>query len=491
MNENSSKIKGKIVKSAKWTTGNSVLNMIYGPVYKIVLALLLKPIGFAYISACAVILNLGALLTRMGYSQALLVENSPEDTSFSSVFWMDIIKSTLLCVVIFLCAPFVEFYYELDGLKEMVTVLSACVFLSGASRTFMCYLQKELRVDIIVKIEILQVLLDGGFSVFFIWKMQSVFGYVMGTLISRMVTTTLFVIFGLRQGFKFRFNIDWKTLKKLRSYAASVSARQLFDYFIQIADELIIARLFADKSVLGFYYFAKDLISKPQAVITSSVSRVALSTVAKFNDNIQMVSRLFLKMTKYLSLVAFPVFVGIVLTATEFLPLLFGSEYIGATFYVQMFCIGAMISTISLSPGSAVLYAVKKPNTLLYIDLCVNIPYILTLLFMGRNGVICILIITVSRMILSSVLTQIFTRRAIGLSYVEYCRNIFIPFIGVVAMSIIVGICKWFLSALDFEIVKLIVSIAIGVVTYSTVLIIKEKEEIIGLLRTLQNRKGA
>ncbi|MBO5370214.1 MAG: oligosaccharide flippase family protein, partial [Clostridia bacterium] len=479
-------IKSKAVKSAKWTTANSVVNMVYGPIYKILLAMIISPTDFAYIAAIAVVLNLGDMLNKIGFSQALIVEEKTDFKQFSSVLWLDAFMSLIVGVAIVFCSSFVERYYQLENLSSMILVVAPCVLFSGLARTFRCYLQRELRVDIITRIDMLKLILDSTFSIVMILVTKSIFGYVIGTLIGSFSSMTCMMLCAFKHGYKIKFCIDFKLIKKIWNFAGFVTLRQVFDYIMNVADELLIARLFSDKSVLGFYYFAKDLISKPQGVITSAVSQVALSTVAKFSNDLKQVGNLYLTMTKFLAVVSFPVFAGLAVTAGEFVPLLFGSEYLGAVIYVQLFCIRSIFATYTLSPTSAVLYAIKKPNRLFAIDLANNIPYVILLLILGRFGMGWIMAVIMFRAFCVVLMSQIVTMKSIMLSIRKYLSELKVTFVATIMMVIGVFAIQTIIPDSASYLIELVASVAVGAVVYTVIMLKLEKSLITKLLGLLK-----
>lgn len=479
-------IKSKAIKSAKWTAAQSVLNMVYGPVYKILLAMIISPLGFAYISAILVVLSIGDLLNKIGFSQALIVEKDSGSKQFSTVFWIDLCSSLLVSGAIMLCSSWIDSFYELEGLKTMILLVGPCVLLSGLSRTFHCYLQKELRLDITVKIDVLKMLADTGFTMLFIVLTKSMIGYVIGTLISRFIMLVCYAWSAFRQGYRMGFYFDLQFLKKVKAFAGSVTFRQIFDYLVSKADELIIAAAFADKSVLGIYFFAKDMLAKPSQVIISAVSQVALSTLSKFADSVEKVAALYLKMSKYLVIAAFPILAGIAVTASEFLPALFGSEYSGAVVYIQCLAVSSMLSTVTFAPGSSVLYAMKKPKTVLGLDVMNNSVYLILMLLLARYGVIYILIAKVASTFFSVPMYHTVTRRSVNVSEKEYFKNVWVPVISTVLMVLcIIGLKLIVPESLGVW-VELIASVCIGAAIYIIILFTKEKatvKEILSMIK--------
>lgn len=487
--ESDKKIKSKVIKSAKWTTTKSIFNMAYGPVYKIVLALIVSPLGFAYISAIKAVLNIGDLLSRIGFSQALIVENDSGKKQFSTVFWIDLLTAFLTGVGIFIAAPWVEKFYELSNLKEMITVASVCVFLTGITRTFKCYLQKNLRLDINVKIDIIDIIVDTISTVVFIILMDDITGYIYGTLVSRFVYLALYAYCAFRQGYRMGFYFDKSFLYKVRNFAGSVSFRQIFDYFARIADELLIARLFEDKSILGIYYFAKDLIAKPGQVITTAVSQVALSALAKFTDNMEKFNAIYLKISKCLAIASFSVFGGIALTAGEFVPVLFGNEYIDAIIYVQCFAITSAISTVVTSPASAVLYAKRKPGAIMWLDIFNNAIYLLLLLLLGRFGVIYVLITKMISSCASIPLTNGVTRRALDMPMSRFAGNLKSVFLAAICMIIsVLGIKLLIPESLGY-LTELCVAVVVGVAVFLILMWKSERKMLLELISMIKGVK--
>src|SRR5699024_6305694 len=167
--------------------------------------------------------------------------------------------------------------------------------------------------------------------------------------------------------------------------------------------------------------------------------------LSKFKNNINQLGNLYNLITKYLGVIAFPLFFGLVSTSYLFIPLLFGEEWLASNNFFIIIALASIPSFLINNLASSVLYTLNKPNLVFSIELIVNGIYIILLLITSRlsNNIYLILGIYVIYLIFKPVVLQYHTNKYLKLSFDKYILSLKFSFVSSIIMVIMVNITKF------------------------------------------------
>lgn len=103
-----------------WTFSQQFGNQIVGFVVSMILARILMPEEFGLIGMIAIFISIGKALVDSGLTQSLIRSKDLDQEDFSTVFFFNLIASTIVYALIFFLAPLIANFYYRDVLTPLV-----------------------------------------------------------------------------------------------------------------------------------------------------------------------------------------------------------------------------------------------------------------------------------------------------------------------------------------------------------------------------------
>ena len=117
-------LKEKTAKGIFWGVLNGGTMQILNVVFGIVLARLLSPDDYAIVGVLAIFSSIATTLQSSGFESALVNLKKPTYNDYNSVFWFNVIVSSVLYVILFFAAPYIAQFYDEPRLTSLSRFLS-------------------------------------------------------------------------------------------------------------------------------------------------------------------------------------------------------------------------------------------------------------------------------------------------------------------------------------------------------------------------------
>jgi O-antigen/teichoic acid export membrane protein len=140
-----------------------------------------------------------------------------------------------------------------------------------------------------------------------------------------------------RHGFK----VSRQALRETFPFGAGLSTKRLLNFAAEYLDSLIVGRLFG-VTALGYYDKAFNTMNRVVDRVAFGPS-VFFRIFAILQDEPQRLRRAYEKVMVTISLIAFPVFAGLIIAAPQLIEVAYGSQWAAAVLPFQILCVaGAM-----------------------------------------------------------------------------------------------------------------------------------------------------
>lgn len=458
-------IKHSAARGLKWTGLFSVFNALTAPALKIFLARALTPTDFAHIAIVSLAVSASRLINNMGLSEAVIQRKDVSPREVSSVFFLTVMVSAVVAAALFLGAGAIQRFYGFASLQGLLQVVSLSVVISGSTSLFRVYLQKNLFFRETILSQIGRSLANLVTVVVLILLGYGLYGYAIGNIAGASVQAVMLVYFAKRKtDIKIRLYFGLREVAGFLKFSVFVSLKQVLTFASIHIDEVIIGKFLAPE-IFGIYFFAKDFLNKPHELIGSSFTQVLFPVFSRLNDSRERLRSAYLRITRTVSFLAFPIFVGIGLTAHLFVPVVFGQKWLPAVYIIQIFSSFGVFRVMTSNIASSLLYSINRPNTVFYIDLFTTGSYFLLLLGLSRFGLNAVLAMYGAFIFSKVALLQITVGRALGtplLSYFGQLRGAFLATLVMVGVTAV----PLFAFPLRSELVRFFASCGVGVVAY-------------------------
>lgn len=376
-------LRQKLKSGTIWAFIGHTLSQLLSLVTIIVLARLLSPQDFGVVAIAMVAWGVIRLFGNTGIGSKLIQQQSDIERYASAAFWLNLLIALCLFLFTTTIAPFVASFYNNPLLKPILVVLGLGFFLNGFGSIHSVLLIKELDFKKKVLVDITISLIINIIAI-----IMASTGYGVWSLIIPQVFCSPIRVYALWKICPWRPSLQFRILhwKRIITFGKYVLGSDMLRYVNLNADYAIIGR-FLGLFELGIYTFAYRLARFPVENIVWVMTSVAFPAFSKLQNDLNRLREVFLKMLNLLSLITFPLFIGLLSMANELVPVVFGEKWNAAIVPLQIIIGFALISSF-VSPCGQIVLALGKPKIEFKFNL-VQVPLLLLGVFIGvKYGII-------------------------------------------------------------------------------------------------------
>jgi teichuronic acid exporter len=341
-------INKELAKGTFWTAVGSYSHYIFAFIVSAILARLLVPADFGVVSMVLVYTGFVDLLAEFGISATVVQKRYLDRKGLSTVFWFALLIGLLLTGVSILIAPVIEAFFDFDGLRVVVQVMSIKLLLVSLGTVPQGLLQKRLAFKKIAVIEILTTILSGLIGI-----VLAFLGWGYWALVLQGISLRAFRVLGYFMSTKWLplFTLERESLKDVIGFSGNLLGFRVINYWARNADNLLIGR-FLGSVQLGFYNQAYTLMMYPIRMLTSIVNPAIQPVFATAQDEPQKIAPTYLLLLEMIALITFPLGVFLHLFAGPVIRVLWGNQWDASIPIFEVLAFLTMIQPVISTSGS-------------------------------------------------------------------------------------------------------------------------------------------
>ena len=348
-NKENMSLRSQSIKGVKWnavgtltTTGLQMLKLF-------ILARILTKADFGLLAIATMFLGFTEIFANMGLATGIIHKQDITRDQYSSVFWLNMMLSVGLYLLLCALTPLIAQYYGQPDLRRLIPLLSLQLVIDSIGKMFYTLKTKELDFKTIAVVQIVGVTIGVVLTVALALRGHGVFSLAYGVLVQEALTQGAYFVMGLR-AYRIRFHFRLSEIRELVSIGLYQLGMQVVDYAANKADIFLIGRFFSAE-VLGVYNLAKELLYKAVQLINPIVTNVAAPAFARFQDDKPKMRRSYSEVLHLLSFVNFPIFMAFFLFAEPLTVLLYGSGMAEMAWFVRVLSVWGMLQSIGNPAG--------------------------------------------------------------------------------------------------------------------------------------------
>lgn len=337
----------KIRTGIAWTTLAQVVGQSASLVITIILTRLLSPQDFGLVGMIYVFTGFATIFADMGFGAALVQNLDVQQRHKNAVFWLSIALGALITLILAAAAPYIASFYREPALQPLTVAISLVFFINAFTTVQFALLQKAMDFRTIAAVQLTGTVLSGligiclAFSGFGVWSIVAM--QIAAAAISVMV---LWIITPWRPN----FSVRWDALKDLSKFSRNLFGFRLFNYWALNADNLLIGR-YVGPAALGIYARSYYLLMVPVTQVSGVISNVMFPALSAIQKDVERVREMYLNAISVISLVTFPLMLGLLVVSRPFVLALFGDNWAGMIPILQVFCLLGAIQSIGTTGG--------------------------------------------------------------------------------------------------------------------------------------------
>jgi O-antigen/teichoic acid export membrane protein len=456
-----SEFRQRTINGITWSVVSRLGRMALMFVISVILARLLSPREFGLVAMITVITSFAAIFAELGFSAALVQKQDIQQEQLSSVFWLNVGAGLLLTLVFAAGAPLISRFYREPMLTPLTIFISTSFLISSLNIVQNTLLTKALDFRTLSIVELSAVLVAGIISIamalagFGAWSLAA-----QSVLISAVTAVLLWILSDWRPSLLFR----WTAVKALLGFSMSLFGTKVLNYWVRNIDYLLIGR-FLGSDPLGVYSRAYDVMLFPLASVSRVLSRVMFPSMSIIQENKPRVANLYLRMTRTIALITFPMMLGLFVTVEPFVLVVFGPQWIGMIPVLRILSLVGMTQSIGTLNGNLYL-SQGRADLQLKVGLVLKTNAILGIVIGLQWGIVGVAVGYAIASFINSYPSFYFAGRLVHLTFRELLRNLAGVFGCAAAMALLVWAAGMLLPAAWSQSARLAAQVLLGVIVY-------------------------
>lgn len=345
-------IEQKAIKGIKWTTLNTLTLTICTLLKISILARLIDKSDFGLMAIITFVMGFVDLFMDMGISIAILHKQKISKNEYSSLYWINILFSIIIYIIILAITPIVSQFYKEDILNILIPLTGFSILIVAIGRQYKTILQKSLNFKRIALVEITAAIISLITAIILAYNDFGIYSLIYSLLINYTIVSFVFLLTGFSEH-PIRFHFKLSETKSFLKIGIFQVGSQIVNYFNRDLDVLLIGKFFGSE-ILGGYSLAKQLVFRPAQIINPILTTVATPTLAKMQHNLAVLKENYLKLINLVSSVNFLAYLVIFIFAPFIVEIFYGNMYDEIVPIVRILCFYMYIRALGNPIGSLV-----------------------------------------------------------------------------------------------------------------------------------------
>jgi O-antigen/teichoic acid export membrane protein len=330
-----------LVRGVAWTGAAKWSSQLLAWASTLVVARILTPDDYGLVSMATVYLGVLTLVSEFGLGSAVVTLRDLTEEQIAQLNGLSVCLGLLGFAISCAVAVPLGRFFGSPALPRVIVVMSLGFMVRSFQSIPSSLLQKELRFRLLSVIEAITCFALSGAVVVFALLGLRYWTLVFGALLSSILGTLLTLA-------KRRHRLAWprsSSLKYAIRFSRQVLVGRLAWYGYSNADFVVAGRMLG-QTVLGTYTVAWNLANSPLEKITSLVGGVTPAYYSAVQEDRGALRRYLLKPTEAISLIMFPVMVGMALVSRDVVLLVLGQKWQGAIAPLQLLALYVCVRSI-------------------------------------------------------------------------------------------------------------------------------------------------
>ncbi|MFA6097238.1 MAG: MOP flippase family protein [Candidatus Paceibacterota bacterium] len=337
----------RTIRGLGWSGISLFIRLLFNFVITAILARVLVPGDFGMFAMVVSFTNFFAIFYDLGLTAALVQYKEPMEEHFSSVFWLNILAGFILMLVVMLLASTIAGFYGESRVISVVLVLASIFFISSFGMVQSAIFTRQLDFKSLAIIEILAVFISGVIAIALAFYGFGVWSLVWQQVILSFIATVFLWVFSK---WRPKLLFEWQRIKELLGFGLNLTGFSLLNYFNRNFDNIFIGKTLGPVS-LGFYNLSYRLMLFPLNNISQVIGRVMFPSLALIQGNKDKISLMYIKATRHIAAITFPLMTGLFLVAPQFIRIVFGDKWERSVLILQILAFIGLIQSIGTTVG--------------------------------------------------------------------------------------------------------------------------------------------
>lgn len=344
-------LKDKVIRGALWNGTEKFGTTLLLFVSNLILARLLSPDDFGCVGILMVFVSLADTVVDGGFSSALVQKEQVTDADNSTILIWNIVVSLSLYVILFLIAPTIASFYDIELLADVLRVQGLVLFFNGLSIIQKSQLQRKMLFKKLATINLSAAMAGSVAGIILAFMGMGVWSLVVKLLVSSIMASLLFWMDAERFP---HFIFSKQAFENMVGFGSFMTLNGIFNNLYHNALSLVIGKCMSP-ATLGYFTQARKLEDVPRQAISSVVTHVSFPAFSHLQTDNTKFRDALRKSFSVLGYVNFAFSILLMIVAKPLVVTLLTAKWIPCVPYFRVVCLyGIVMGFIDLFQSAIV-----------------------------------------------------------------------------------------------------------------------------------------
>jgi PST family polysaccharide transporter len=343
----SARLNGRFRSGLYWAAFGRVLQLAIQLSFTAALSWMLSPGDYGMMAMVAVFTGFATMLADGGFNSALVQRRETTEIHTQTVFWINLGASVLAAVTTCLIAPYLARFFLAPTLTLIFRIISINFVLGALGGAPGAMLEKRMQFKAIALNLNLALIVSGVLGVTCAFLGAGVWSLVAQSL-AFSATNSLMRCWSCR--WRPRWVFDLRVMRDLLGFSGHFYVYNSINYWGRNADNLLVGKFFG-AAILGSYSRAYSLMLLPMSQINSVVAQVVFPGFSGIQDDRNRIKSIYLKAIGVVSLLTFPMMMGLEVAAAPFVSTLYGEKWSDVVLFIKILAPVGMLQSVANTVG--------------------------------------------------------------------------------------------------------------------------------------------
>lgn len=476
--------KQKVAGGLFWSYGERIMAQLVSLIVSIVLARLLDPENYGVISIVMIFITLCDAIVTGGFGNSIVQKKDADELDVNTMLICSVATSFFLYVILFLAAPFIADFYQMEIIRPILRVLGLRLLISGVNSIQRAWIQKRMLFKRFFISTSFGTIISAVVGISMAYMGAGAWALVGQYLTNSFIdTVVLFITNDWRPKLQFSFD----RAKQMLSYGWKVLLTTVVYTVEGDLRSLIVGKQFGSAD-LAYYDQGKKFPNLLVSNINTSISNVMFPVLSKNQDNRERMKAICRRSIKTSTYLLAPLLLGLIAVSNEFVRVILSDKWLPCVPFLQILTLVYLVRPLTTTDQQAIMSTGRSDLTL-RIMIAVNVTDVILLLIavFAMKSVIMIAVGALLTEVVSMALFMKYVKKCIGYTYLEQLSDIAPSLLLAISMGVIV----YLVGKINVNvIIVLFFQVVVGAGYYLAMSCILHFEPFIYLVKMLKEKFG-
>lgn len=429
-------------------------------VITILLARLLTPAEYGVVGIIMVFIIIANVFVQSGFSTALVQKKQADALDFSSVCYFELVLALVLYGALYLAAPRIASFYEIDVLEKIVRVLAIVLFPGAVISVQTAYISRQMEFRGLFLSTLAASILSGVVSV---WMASA--GYSVWAMVGQQLVyyfSLMIVLF---------VTVSWRPVpacslarvRQMFAFGWKLLCASLLDTVFNNLYGLFIGKIY-NEELLGSYNRGEQFPKLIATNLGAAIQAVLLPAFSSQQDDLSEVRKMVRRAIRLSSFLVLPMLLGLFAVADTLVLALLKEKWLICVPFLRIMCVSYCFWPIHITNLQAI-NAVGRSDIFLKLELVKKALSLLALLIGMRYSVYVLVILKAAQDFLCTFVNAAPNRKLLGYGILQQWLDVAPSLVLSAVMCLIVMAAGRALAGTAVWL-RLFLQIAVGVGVY-------------------------